>query len=88
VLRLPSPLREFCCHVDPVTKVRTFDFNEWHAVECGVGDALSFAPFWRSWRLHKKEWHYYIVARGGTTAVVVTVAAIFIRRCAHGLHRG
>jgi hypothetical protein len=78
MLRLPlaEPLCEFCrrkvldANGNP-TGETVFDYDELHAIECGVGDALALAPFWRSWQEHRKDWHYYILARGFTTAFMV-----------------
>jgi hypothetical protein len=76
-MTLPSPLNEFCCHVDPDTKVRTFDFAEWHALLCGIGDGLQ--P-WRSdaraWEKFSDNWWYYIVARGVTTFIALALLIV------------
>jgi len=80
-LRLREPFCEFCrTKVLDADGKRTgetrFNFDEFHAIECGIGDALALAPFWRSWQEHRKDWHYYIVARGVTTALMA--AAVFV----------
>ena len=82
---LPSPLREFCCHVDPETKVRRFDFDEWHAILCGIGDGLQ--PWLPEDRSHLNNRHYYIVARGATS-FLATCILVRVIGGAHGLHRG
>jgi hypothetical protein len=71
--RLPSPLREFCCHVDNDGR-RTFDFAEWHALLCGIGDGLlPWRPDARAWALFSDDWWYYIVARGVTTFIALAL---------------
>jgi len=64
-----------------------FDYNELHAIEVGVGDGLM--P-WRSdrraWRLHRGDWHYYILARGLTTVALAAAAAFCAWRCTRGVH--
>jgi len=56
-----------------------FDYHEFHAIECGIGDALRPCKSDKAWRLHKKDWHYYVMARGITTIVVV-VGLILLTR--------
>ncbi len=74
-MRLPEPFSCFCR--DDNGK---FDYHEWHAIECGIGDALSLAGFARGFKLHRKEWHYYIVARGVTTACMILAAVRLLKR--------
>jgi hypothetical protein len=51
-------LREFCSSDD-----------EWHAVVCGVGDGLQ--PWLPQDETYKTDRHYYTLARGLATAVLI-----------------
>lgn len=74
-MRLPEPFCQFCRKDDG-----SIDYNELHAIECGVGDALSFAGFACSYASHEQDWHYYSLARGITTAFMVWAAARLLKR--------
>ena len=71
---LHEPFCQFCHHDD-----RTFDYDEHHAILCGIGDGLRPCSSNKAWELHKDNWHYYLVARGITTIVVV-VGLILLTR--------
>ena len=74
-MRLPEPFCEFCRHTDG-----TFNYDELHAIECGVGDALSFAGCVHSYASHEQDWHYYSLARGITTACMILTAWYLLKR--------
>lgn len=80
-MKLPEPFCEFCrkkvTDAEGNVVARVLDYDELHAIECGIGDALSFAPYKRAWLKHRTEWHYYIVARGVTTLVMLT--ALYVK---------
>jgi len=52
-----------------------FDYHEFH----GIGDGLRPCGSGKAWELHKDNWHYYVMARGVTTIVVV-VGLILLTR--------
>ena len=62
-LRLPEPFCEFCFHDGK------FDYAEWHAITCGIGDGLQ--PWLPEDWTHWKDRHYYTLARGLATTVLI-----------------
>ena len=61
-----KPFCQFCRKDDG-----SFDYDEHHAILCGIGDGLRPCKSEKSWELHSDEWHYYLVARGVTFALFV-----------------
>ena len=61
---MKEPWCQFCHKV--VDGKRVFDYNEHHAILCGIGDGLRPSSSSKAWALHEKDWHYYLVARGIT----------------------
>jgi len=72
---LPEPWCQFCHKM--VDGKLVFDYGEHHAILCGIGDGL--LPWLPEDRQHSNERHYYIMARGITTIVVV-VGLILLTR--------
>jgi len=63
-MRLPEPFCQFCRHDDG-----TFDYGEFHAIECGIGDGILDA---RSWQIQEDR-HYYILARAAATLLTLFI---------------
>ena len=54
-----------------------FDYDEWHAILCGIGDGLRPCLPNKAWELHEDDWHYYLMARG-ITSVLWAVGLILL----------
>jgi len=74
---MKQPWCEFCHKV--VKGQQVIDYDELHAIECGIGDGLLvFRSDARAWALHQGDWHYYILARGVTTILTVVGFVLLI----------
>jgi hypothetical protein len=71
-VRLPEPFCEFCRHEGK------FDYSEWHAIVCGVGDGLQ--PWLPQDEAHKDNRHYYTLFRGLATLILLLGVVRELRR--------
>jgi len=71
---MKEPFCQFCRHDDG-----TFDYDEHHAILCGIGDGLRPCKTDKAWELHKDEWHYYVVARGITSMLWVVILILLLK---------
>ena len=71
---LPEPWCQFCHNDDG-----SFDYDEWHAILCGIGDGLRPCSSNKAWELHKDNWHYYVVTRGITSMLWVVILILLLK---------
>lgn len=70
---LPEPFCHFCRH-QADDGSWSFDYDEHHAILCGIGDGLQpWRTDARAWGLCSDNWWYYIVARGVTTFIALVL---------------
>jgi len=56
-----------------------FDYDELHAIECGIGDGLRPSLSNKAEEQHKEDRHYYLVARGVTSALFLIILILLLR---------
>ena len=75
-----EPWCQFCRIWDKKKQKFVFDYDEFHAIECGIGDGLLIvAPMRYAWIKHADDWHYYMLARGLATFVALSLLIALAR---------
>ena len=71
---MKPPWSDICRYEDGM-----IDYNEIHAILVGIGDALRPCSDARAWELHCNNWHYYTVARGVTTILLIVGLILLVK---------